>query len=37
MITIRAITMINGIYEDDGPNTDGINLWNCERVQHLRL
>lgn len=32
-ITIRAITMINGIYEDDGPNTDGINLWNCKRVQ----
>jgi len=22
-----------GVYEDDGPNTDGINLWNCTRVQ----
>lgn len=32
-VTIRALTMINGIYEDDGPNTDGINLWNCKRVQ----
>ena len=32
-ITIRSITMRNGVYEDDGPNTDGINLWNCTRIQ----
>ena len=32
-VTIHAITMRNGIYEEDGPNTDGINLWNCNRVQ----
>lgn len=32
-VTIRGITMRNGVYEDDGPNTDGINLWNCTRVQ----
>ena len=32
-ITIRAITMRNGVYENDGPNTDGINLWNCQKVQ----
>lgn len=32
-ITVRALTMRNGIYEEDGPNTDGINLWNCRRVQ----
>ncbi len=32
-ITIRAITMRNGVYENDGPNTDGINMWNCNKVQ----
>ena len=32
-VTIHAITMRNGVYEDDGPNTDGINLWNCTKVQ----
>ncbi|NRA97198.1 MAG: right-handed parallel beta-helix repeat-containing protein [Planctomycetes bacterium] len=32
-ITIRALTMINGIYENDGPNTDGINLWNCKKIR----
>ncbi|UCE48102.1 MAG: hypothetical protein JSW47_21205, partial [Phycisphaerales bacterium] len=32
-ITVRAVTMRNGVYEEDGPNTDGINLWNCTRVQ----
>lgn len=32
-VTIRALTLINGIYEDDGPNTDGINLWNCNKVR----
>lgn len=32
-ITIKAVTMINGLYENDGPNTDGINLWNCAKVQ----
>ena len=32
-VTIRALTVRSGVYEDDGPNTDGINLWNCTRVQ----
>lgn len=32
-ITIRALTVINGIGDEDGPNTDGINLWNCTKVQ----
>ena len=32
-VTIRAVTMRNGVYEKDGPNTDGINLWDCTRVQ----
>ncbi len=32
-VTILAITMRNGVYEEDGPNTDGINLWNCTKVQ----
>jgi len=32
-ITIRALTLINGIYDGDGPNTDGINLWNCQRIR----
>ena len=32
-ITIRALTMRNGIYEEDGPNTDGINLWDCKKVR----
>ena len=31
-ITVRALTIINGIYEEDGPNTDGINLWHCTKV-----
>ena len=32
-VTLRALTMRNGLYEEDGPNTDGVNLWNCQRVQ----
>ena len=32
-ITIRALTIINGIYDEDGPNTDGVNLWNCTRIR----
>ncbi|MBT5877381.1 MAG: hypothetical protein HOH43_28430, partial [Candidatus Latescibacteria bacterium] len=32
-ITVRALSIINGIYEEDGPNTDGINLWNCQRIR----
>ena len=32
-ITIRALTIINGIYEEDGPNTDGVNLWHCTKVR----
>lgn len=32
-ITVRALTIINGIYDEDGPNTDGINLWNCQSIR----
>jgi len=32
-IAVRALTIINGIHEEDGPNTDGINLWHCTRVR----
>ena len=32
-LKIRGISMVNGIYDEDGPNTDGINLWNCRRVR----
>ena len=32
-IIIHALTMKNGVYEEDGPNTDGINLWDCSDVQ----
>lgn len=32
-ITVRALTVINGVYEEDGPNTDGINLWHCKKVR----
>ncbi len=32
-IAIRGISMRNGVYEEDGPNTDGFNLWNCRRVR----
>ena len=32
-ITARALTIINGIYDEDGPNTDGINLWDCTRIR----
>ena len=32
-IAIRALTIINGIYEEDGPNTDSVNLWHCTKVR----
>jgi hypothetical protein len=32
-ITVHGITMRNGVYSEDGPNTDGINLWDCNKVQ----
>lgn len=32
-IKIRALTVINGVYEEDGPNTDGVNLWHCTQVR----
>ncbi|MDA1266200.1 MAG: glycosyl hydrolase family 28 protein [Planctomycetota bacterium] len=32
-ITLRALTLLNGLYDEDGPNTDGINLWSCSKVQ----
>ena len=31
-ITICGIKIRTGVYEKDGPNTDGINLWNCQKV-----
>ena len=31
-VTIRGISILNGIYEDDGPNTDGINPDGCKNV-----
>lgn len=31
-IVIDGIRIRTGVYENDGPNTDGINLWHCQRV-----
>jgi polygalacturonase len=31
-VTITGISILNGIYEEDGPNTDGINPDGCSRV-----
>jgi hypothetical protein len=31
-VTITGISVINGIYEHDGPNTDGINPDGCSKV-----
>lgn len=31
-ITITRISILNGIYDDDGPNTDGINPDGCSKV-----
>ncbi len=31
-VTITGMTILNGIYEDDGPNTDGINPDGCSKV-----
>ncbi len=32
-VTVRGISILNGVYEDDGPNTDGINPDGCSRVR----
>lgn len=32
-VTLRALTIQNGLYDEDGPNTDGVNLWHCRKVQ----
>ncbi len=32
-VTIRGISILNGVYEDDGPNTDGINPDGCTNVR----
>jgi len=32
-VTIRGISLLNGVYEDDGPNTDGINPDGCSKVR----
>jgi hypothetical protein len=32
-VTISGISMLNGVYEDDGPNTDGINPDGCSYVR----
>jgi len=32
-VVIRGISILNGIYEDDGPNTDGINPDGCSKVR----
>jgi len=32
-VVMRGISIINGIYEEDGPNTDGINPDGCTRVR----
>ncbi len=31
-VTITGISILNGLYEDDGPNTDGINPDGCSNV-----
>jgi hypothetical protein len=31
-VTITGISLLNGIYENDGPNTDGINPDGCSNV-----
>ncbi len=31
-VTITGISILNGIYENDGPNTDGINPDGCSKV-----
>jgi polygalacturonase len=32
-VTITGISILNGIYEEDGPNTDGINPDGCSKVR----
>lgn len=32
-VTIHGISILNGIFEDDGPNTDGINPDGCSNVR----
>jgi len=31
-VTIRGISILNGMFEEDGPNTDGINPDGCSKV-----
>jgi hypothetical protein len=33
LVTIQGISIVAGIYEDDGPNTDGIDPDACSRVR----
>ncbi len=32
-VNIRGVSILNGIYDEDGPNTDGINPDGCSRVR----
>lgn len=32
-VVIRGISILNGVYGDDGPNTDGINPDGCSKVR----
>jgi hypothetical protein len=32
-VTITGISILNGVYEEDGPNTDGINPDGCSKVR----
>jgi hypothetical protein len=32
-VTIKGISILNGIFEEDGPNTDGINPDGCSKVR----
>jgi hypothetical protein len=32
-VTIHGISILNGIFEEDGPNTDGINPDGCSKVR----
>jgi hypothetical protein len=32
-VTINGISILNGIFEEDGPNTDGINPDGCSKVR----
>jgi polygalacturonase len=36
-VIITGISILNGIYDEDGPNTDGINPDGCFTCNHIRL